>query len=224
MTNFDLIAEAIDWINAGHNEVAIARLKQFTALNTPKIKGGGKVKIYDWTNPKERYAYCGGAYHDSDNGVAVATDTHVLIVSKPDYNESLAGKCIDKKGDEVDIVRYPAYERVIPANGLVEREINRERIAELLSEMRAEKKVDKSVDYFAFNIGDKDNPFSVAPKFCKLLLTLPAEGKFYFSEPHRPLLYKSDNGDYTAIIMPVQVKDEFIGIEKVSPEQRAYGY
>lgn len=214
MTNFDLIAEAIEMMNAGNNESAIARLKQFTALNTPKVKGGGKVKVYDWIDPKEPYAYCNGVYHDADNGVAVATDTHVLLVSKPDYNANLAGKCIDKKGDAIK-ARYPDYMCVIPKNGLTEREVNLTRIAELLSEYRAEKKINKTIDYLAFNIGDKDNPFYVSPKFCKLLITLPA-GKFYFSEPLRPLLYKSDNGDYTAIVMPIRIDEKCIGMEKVT--------
>lgn len=216
MTNFELIAEAIELMNAGNNKAAAARLRQFTALNTPKVKVGGKVKIYDWTNPKEYHACGRGVYHDAAKGVAVATETHVLLVSKPDYNANLAGKCIDKKGDVIDIPQYVLYESVIPQKDLVECEVNRERIAELLSEMRAEKKINKDTDYFAFNISDKANPIYIRPAFCKLLLTLPAEGKFYFSDPNRPLLYKSDNGDYTAVIMPVSVKDDFIGMEKVT--------
>lgn len=217
MTNFDLIAEAIERMNAGDNETAIARLRQFTALNTPKVKNGGKVKIYDWVGKDVYRPNLTGVFHDADNKVAAATDTHVLLVSKVDYNEEYAGRIIDKKGDDCK-GRFPNYKCVIPKTEGKEIAVNREHIAELLSEMRAERKISKSVEYVAFNIGDKENPCYVAPKSCKLLLTLP-DGKFYFLDPSRPLLYKSDDGDYTALVMPILVKKEFIGQEKITPEQ-----
>ena len=217
MTNFDLIEEAIERINAGDNETAIARLKQFTALNTPKVKNGGKVKIYDWVEKEKLRPQLMGVFHDADDQVAVATNTHVLIVSKVDYNEGYAGRIIDQKGDECE-GRYVNYKCVFPKKEGAELNVNREHIAEMLSEMRAERRVDKSVDYFAFNIGDKENPFYITPKNCKLLLTLPA-GKFYMSSPTHYLLYKSDDGNYTALISPVLVKREFVGQDKITSEQ-----
>lgn len=217
MTNFDLIAEAIEMINAGDNEAAIARLKQFTALNTTKVKGG-KIKIYDWTDDKSIHTYAHGVYHDATDSVAVATETHVMLVSKSDYRADFAGKIIDKKGMAVN-GRLHDYKRVIPNSaGMTEISINRDRIARLLSDMRAERKLDKSIDYAAFNIGCADTPLFFSPKFCKLLLTLP-EGKFYFSNRTRPLLYKSNDGNYVAVAMPVCVKDEYIGLEKLLRSQ-----
>lgn len=92
MTNLDLIAEAINFINTNDSEKAIARLNQFVALNTPKVKSTGKLKIYDWCCKEEWRPNIMGVYHDAENKVAVATDTHVLLVSKPDYNEANAGR------------------------------------------------------------------------------------------------------------------------------------
>lgn len=215
MTNFDLIAEAIERMNAGDNETAIARLKQFTALNTPKVKNGGKVKIYDWVSKdKSLLQRIMGVFHDAENKVAVATDTHVLIVSKVDYNEDYAGRIIDKKGDDCKGL-FPDYKRAIPKSEGKEIAVNREHIASMLSEMRAERKIDMSIEYLAFNVGDKETPCYIKPANCKLLLTLPA-GKFYFrGDPSCPLLYKSDDSNYTVLIMPVFVKEEFIGQDKI---------
>lgn len=67
MTNFDLIAEAINFINTNDSEKAIARLNQFVALNTPKVKSTGKLKIYDWCCKKEWYPNIMGVYHDAEN-------------------------------------------------------------------------------------------------------------------------------------------------------------
>lgn len=221
MTNFDLIAEAIERMNAGDNETAIARLKQFTALNTPKVKSGGKVKICDWAGKDEYHPSMKGVFHDAENKVAVATDTHVMIVSKADYIEDYAGRIIDKKGDDCK-GRFPDYKRVIPKSEGKEIAVNREHIASMLSEMRAERKIDKSIEYLAFNVGDKDTPCYIKPANCKLLLTLP-EGKFFYpGDPSRPLLYKSDDGNYTALMMPVFVNKEFIGQDKITPEQRGW--
>lgn len=221
MTNFDLIAEAIEMINAGDNTKAAARLKQFVTLNTPKVKGG-KVKIYDWTNPKGCYAFTRGVYYDAENSVAVATDTHVMLVSKSDYDASRANAIVAKNGDEVEGVRYPDYLRVIPkAENMREFQFDNARIANLLTKMNAERKIDKSIKYIAFNVGDKDSQVYISPKNCKLLLTLPA-GKFYTRDPRSQLLYKSDDENYTAVVMPVCVKDEFIGIEKVTQEQAGW--
>lgn len=70
--------------------------------------------------------------HHSPAGEAVASDTHILVVSKDDFNPDLEGKLVDKNGNEVtrkivegkgkDKVvtekkvegKFPAYERVIP--------------------------------------------------------------------------------------------------------------
>lgn len=211
MTNFDLIAEAIERMKAGDNESAIA-------LNTPKVKNGGKVKIYDWVSKDKRLPQrIMGVFHDAENKVAVATDTHVLIVSKVDYNEDYAGRIIDKKGDDCK-GRFPDYMRVIPKSEGKEILVNREHIASMLSGMRAERKIDKSIEYLAFNVGDKETPCYIKPANCKLLLTLP-EGKFFRIDPSRPLLYKSNDGNYTALMMPVFVKEAFVGQDKIIPGQ-----
>ena len=105
MTNLDLISEAIKMIELidtedVRKELAISRMKQFVLLNTPQPKGG-KVKIYDWVYKDDNLRpQMSGVYHDCENKVAVATDTHALIVSKSDYVECEESHIVAKNGDE----------------------------------------------------------------------------------------------------------------------------
>lgn len=224
MKNLDLIQEAISAIASENNETAMVRLKQFITLNTPKVKGG-KVKIYDWCNPKESFRkYIMGVYHDQTEKAAIATDTHVLLVSKPDFIEGEDKKVvIGKKGDEIECI-YPNWRRVfIKDEDCVELKIDRDKVIELLNRERVDKKLGKR--YFAFNVSlDSDKPLYIMTSSCKLLITLP-EGKFYVHHnPERysscPLQYESNGGEYRALIMPVQVKQEFIGQDAISEEDR----
>lgn len=214
MTNFDLISEAINFINGNNNEKAIARLNQFVALNTPKVKSAGKLKLYDWVSKEEYRRNLMGVFHDAENKVAVATDTHVLLVSKPDYNEAHAGKIIDKNGDEIGL-KFVSYQRVFPKQ-LVDFAVDRDKIAEMLTKIKAERKIDKKVQYKALNVGTQEEPIYMSPSVCKLLLTLP-EGKFYKHATHitAPLTFESADGNYKALLMPVYCPDENRDMVKV---------
>lgn len=226
MKNLDLITDAIKAMNEGNNEVAESRLKQFITLNTPRVNGG-KFKIYDWCDykKKEYRPSMYGVFHDPE-GVAVATNTRVLVISKPDFNSEKVGEVIDIKGDIVDsgrnkegIAIFPAWRRVVAEK--VERvlSVDRERLANLMSKARVDKKLGK--EYLAFNIATEGTPVYVAPDSVKLMLTLP-EGKFYSQamneegEPIRPIQFESEDGNYTALFMPIAVKKEYIGRDAVA--------
>lgn len=139
MKNLDLITDAIKAMSEGNNDVAESRLKQFIALNTPRVNGG-KFKIYDWCDykKKEYRPSMYGIFHDPD-GIAVATNTKVLVVSRPDFNPEKSGEVIDIKGDIVDsgrnkegIAIFPAWRRVIATK--LERRIavDTKRLADLM--------------------------------------------------------------------------------------------
>lgn len=221
MKNLDLITDAIKAMNEGNNEVAENRLKQFITLNTPRVNGG-KFKIYDWCDAKSVYRYAKGVYHDSEAESAVATDTHALIISKNDYDPEHSGKCIDKKGDEVksyhgDPLTYPNWRRVFYDNRR-EFKVDREKIAKMLTQERADKKLGKI--YFAFNVGTPEDTKYLSSANCKLLLTLPEDGKFYvsageFSEK-LALQYESTDGNYKALFMPMEVKPKYVGQDAIT--------
>ena len=209
MTNLDLISEAIKMIERidtedVNKELAINRMKQFVLLNTPTQKGG-KVKIYDWVSKENYRPNLMGVYHDAENKVAVATDTHALIVSKSDYVECEESHIVAKNGDEIR-GRYADYKRVMPdTDECLLYDVDRDKIKRILTEYRAERKLDKSVEYLAINVGATDKPLYLTPDNCKLLLQLP-EGDFYVfagdDYVSRPLSYESADDNYKAVFMP----------------------
>lgn len=209
MTNLDLISEAIKMIERidtedVNKELAINRMKQFVLLNTPQTKGG-KVKIYDWVSKDNYRTQMCGVYHDAENKVAVATDTHALIVSKSDYVECEESHIVAKNGDEIR-GRYVDYKRVMPdTDECLLYDVDRDKIKRILTEYRAERKLDKSVEYLAINVGATDKPLYLTPENCKLLLQLP-EGDFYVvagdDYKSRPLSYESADENYKAVFMP----------------------
>lgn len=209
MTNLDLISEAIKMIERidtedVNKELAINRMKQFVLLNTPKPKCG-KVKIYDWVGKENYRPNLMGVYHDAENKVAVASDTHALITSKRDYVECEESHIVAKNGDEIR-GRYADYKRVMPdADECLLYDVDRDKIKRILTEYKAERKLDKSVEYLAINVGSQDKPLYLTPGNCKLLLQLP-EGDFYVfagdDYVSRPLSYESVDENYKAVFMP----------------------
>ena len=210
MTNLDLISEAIKMIERidtedVNKELAINRMKQFVLLNTPTQKGG-KVKIYDWVGKENYRPNLMGVYHDAENKVAVASDTHALITSKSDYVECEESHIVAKNGDEIR-GRYVDYKRVMPdTDECLLYDVDRDKIKRILTEYKAERKLDKSVEYLAINVGATDKPLYLTPENCKLLLQLP-EGDFYVCAGDdyvsRPLSYESADENYKAVFMPM---------------------
>ena len=210
MTNFDLISEAIKFIECidtedVRKELAISRMKQFVLLNTPAPKGG-KVKIYDWVSKDDCRPQMCGVYHDAENKVAVASDTRALITSKRDYVECEESHIVAKNGDEIR-GKYANYKSVMPdTDECLLYDVDRDKIQRILTEYRAEHKLDKSVEYLAINIGSPDKPYYLSPDNCKLLLQLP-EGDFYVfagdDYVSRPLSYESVDENYKAVFMPM---------------------
>ena len=211
MTNLDLISEAIGYIERIDTEnylkeLAINRMKQFVLLNTPQTKGG-KVKIYDWVGKENYRPNLMGVYHDAEDKVAVATDTHAIIVSKSDYVECEESHIVAKNGDEIR-GRYADYKRVMPdTDECLLYDVDRDKIKRILTEYKAERKLDKSVEYLAINVGATDKPLYLTPDNCKLLLQLP-DGDFYVFAgddyyQSRPLSYESADENYKAVFMPM---------------------
>lgn len=54
-----------------------------------------------------------GIFHDAEHEMAVATDAHMLVATKADYNPEFAGKIVDKYGNEIK-GQYPKWMSVVP--------------------------------------------------------------------------------------------------------------
>lgn len=116
MKSLEKLQTAIKAINFknedGSLDVALNLLHEFMVDNESKQK---RTTIKDF-RAKEKYrpAMC-GIFHDADDKVAVATDGHVLLVSKSDYNEDFAGKTVDEYGNEIES-KIPKYKSVLPCS------------------------------------------------------------------------------------------------------------
>lgn len=79
-----------------------------------------KINLYRYVavptkNPKDLQNSLCGVFHDPDTKAAVACNMFVLISDTTQYNPDLAGKIIDKKGNEIPI-KYPSYRDHIPSD------------------------------------------------------------------------------------------------------------
>lgn len=171
------------------------------------------VKIHQWYDYKKKcapyYIWGHGVFHNGEEKIAMATDGHAILISKPDYKEEYAGKVVDFNEQELNLsIPYPDYHRVVYQNKFPV-DIDRERIKRLLKETKG---AHDYLNRFAIKVvmyGPLSNPICLDPYLCKLLLTLPKEGKFYFrcantsSSCERTLLeYISDDGNYKAYFTP----------------------
>lgn len=157
------------------------------------------VNLYHWTAKRRdkdyKPAYLFGVYHDIKNKCAVASDAHIMVVSKSDYNESHAGKIISKAGEKINDV-FPDYGKVIPVAGDII-ELDRKMIKNKVKQAKTHNKTTLSRTITGIEIY-KDICLSVDA--CIRLLTMPKDMIFSWSGKW-PLMGK--NANYTAIFMPV---------------------
>lgn len=209
MKNLDLIQKALSYANAQNYKAVVDVLNKFMLLNTPRQRNR-RFYIYNWVAKDSVRLGLTGVYHDADNHVAVATDTHVLVVSKDNYIEEWAGQIIDKNGSPVEHANFPNYKRVIPnITDASEVEVNLETIKNRLRVVKAQfrLKANKRNLRAAINILSREKRFYIEAKYVQLLLTLPS-GKFFLTE-HRsgPIMFCSDDGKMTALFMSMAISE-----------------
>lgn len=74
----------------------------------------GKADLFAICKRTEnQYLPLTGVFHDAEHEMAVSTDAHILVATKADYNPELAGKIVDKYGNEIP-AKFPNWMRVIP--------------------------------------------------------------------------------------------------------------
>lgn len=91
-------------------ESAIESAQELTSAVSRKTK----VRIVKFVDPRAN-SVLGGVYHDPGKGMAIVSDSHVLVMSTKDYNPENAGKVIGADGNVRENVKYPDVARVIPS-------------------------------------------------------------------------------------------------------------
>jgi hypothetical protein len=233
MTNFDLIKDAISAIkNDLGGQYAIELLETFVRANTMPKKSG-KLNIWNWVSKDKWRDNLWGVFHDTDKQVAVATDTHVLVVSAADYREpdenaimcnnnkvcgcQHLGYTICKDGRYLT-KPFPAYEHVIPEQGLTRIHVDRERVRELVRQDDAARKAGTRRT-LAIRITTEASKAFISPQYCKLLLTLP-EGQFWVRGGDTLTKFVSDDGQTIALFMHICQSDEQIYQDVILAEEK----
>lgn len=95
-----------------NREKARAAVQAVMDADLPKVKvGNPKFNIHNYTDGTSKSTPAiGGIFHD--NGYAVATDTHIVVASKEDYDAEHEGQLVTKDGDVLHY-KFPKWRLVL---------------------------------------------------------------------------------------------------------------
>ncbi|MDD6007606.1 MAG: LPD5 domain-containing protein, partial [Bacteroidales bacterium] len=95
-----------------NREKARAAVQAVMDADLPKVKvGNPKFNIHNYTDGTSKSTPAiGGIFHD--NGYAVATDTHIVVASKEDYDAEHEGQLVTKDGDVLNY-KFPKWRLVL---------------------------------------------------------------------------------------------------------------
>ena len=122
-------------------EIALKHIQAAIFMETPST--GRKFNLYKMTSNDEQRPVMGGIFHDG--GYKVASDSHVLVAVREDYDEALEGHIIGKKGEDI-IGKYPKWELVFPSKEQLEQNqdgehaIDTAKVYDIIKLMKSEKK------------------------------------------------------------------------------------
>lgn len=145
---------ATDLSNAKEDiKAVIEKLNAIMFMETPNVKG--RFDLYDIASKDETRPVMCGIYHD--NGFKVASDTHVLIAVKSEYDEALEHHIIGRDGRDI-LGKYPRWNVCLPTDNKETKtwEIDTAKVYDLLRAQKAEKKASgrRNALYAAVRIGD----------------------------------------------------------------------
>ena len=175
----------------------------------PKTKS--KFKIWDYVSDDDiRPAMC-HVYHDK--GFKVASDGHILIAIKEDYEPSLEGRLMLKNGvlAPEDAYRYPKWRDVIPNTELMEMvpvKIDFTKVRELEADFKAKKKASDRKSFDAY-IRVRENCAFRLDYLVKMVKTMEHIGTdtlMVNADGWRAAL--AIGGESKAILMPIRYVDD----------------
>lgn len=118
--NIDIIEVAIEQLDKQNPVIIKELLVQFLKgnLRVPKAK---KINLFDYVATGDEAVqrpFLAGVFMDKEDKVAVASDGHVIIISKSDYKPTKAKfGIIDKKGKSIESGEYVNYRSAIQLKG-----------------------------------------------------------------------------------------------------------
>lgn len=124
--------------------------KRVAEREQKKAKPAKKIDVFSYTDAKSNIPAYRGAYYS--DGTVTATNGFILIRLQSTYPRENEGKVISKKGEEVENVRYPKVELIIPKGEqeavTVDKEAVRAKLNEIETKLKEEwEKSDKKTPY-----------------------------------------------------------------------------
>lgn len=104
-----IIEDLLFSLAEGTAEYSIIENDLKRVLFIESMSESNKFNMYMFCMPDDSRPFCNGVYHDAEHRVAVFTNGKILFYARKYYNEALAGKCIAKDGNEVQLYRYPNW-------------------------------------------------------------------------------------------------------------------
>lgn len=144
MKNDKFLYDAINAIENDKPQDAARLIKAFLAAGTRTKKS---LSVWDCVEDKKSTReIMKGVWYDPTHKVAVASDGHILMVSKREFREECEGKCVHPDLSEVDLaVPYPNWQKVMPT--YAGRKLSKlptmsvERMQEVIGEVKIEAKI-----------------------------------------------------------------------------------
>jgi len=141
MKNKELL---IDALKTNESKEIKKLITQFLLSN--ELQKKSKFNPYKYVSKDEMRPAMTGVLHS--NGYKVATNTHILVAYKDDYNDDLESKIVNKKGAIID-ARYPNWEAVVPADDNLQYfDLDTSKMTAILAKYKLDKKVDKDSKKF----------------------------------------------------------------------------
>ena len=159
-------------------------------LKNKIMKTSDLKKMYGCCSKDELRPVFNGLFHDRGN--VVATNGHVLVSVKSDYDNDWEGKIIGKDGKEIE-GRFPSWERVIP---LETKEIDVD--AEMLFNAAKNIKIVKFAEMSVIDI----QGYLFPSKMIYKVLNVRRNGlRFSIRESEYSTAMKIDGDNFTAVVM-----------------------
>lgn len=172
-------------------------------------KTRSKFNIFDFCAQDQLRPVMNGIYHEG--GFKIASDSHVLLQLKEDYDESLEGKVIGKDGKEIE-GRYPKYKQVIPnedEDGFIKYHLDIDSFYNQLKEKRTAiyqdcgKKSNWNCNMIV-KVGESCFTAQLFDKMVRLMQYLGTDNLYIKDSSHAALVVQ---GESKAIIMPRRSPD-----------------
>lgn len=163
-------------------------LNEFLVDNkTPQKKGS--FNIYNFVEKDGLRPVLNGVYHDRESEFAVATDGHILVTSKADYNPEFAGKVVDKYGKVIE-GKYPEFKALLESYKKDSElyEIDTSSVKKIIAIFKTKKACSKEYKYATPIVAIGENAYNAL----QLQSFLTISDKCYCA-PNKPLWWQDDN-------------------------------